>query len=73
MAILTKSKLSRIADSKAGYAQKTAMSSIVKCYNPPYTTSTNVYDYIKEHIEDWIEKKRSISEMGTEVIFATIT
>jgi hypothetical protein len=33
-----------------------AMSSIVKCYNPPYITSTNAYDYIKEHIEDWIEE-----------------
>jgi len=32
------------------------LSSIVKCYNPPYTTSTNVYDHIKENIEDWIEK-----------------
>lgn len=31
------------------------MSSIVKCYNPPYKTSTNVYDYIKNNIEDWIE------------------
>jgi hypothetical protein len=32
------------------------MSSIVKCYDPPYTTSTNVYDHIKENIEGWIEK-----------------
>lgn len=32
------------------------MSSIVKCYNPPYSTSKNVYDYIYENIEDWIEK-----------------
>lgn len=31
------------------------MSSIVKCYNPPYSTSTNVYDYIYQNIEDWIE------------------
>ncbi len=33
-----------------------SMSSIVKCYNPPYTSSQNVYDYIKNNIEDWIEK-----------------
>ncbi|MDR2919671.1 MAG: TIR domain-containing protein [Tannerella sp.] len=32
-----------------------SLSSIVKCYNPPYSTSTNVYDYIKTHLEDWIE------------------
>lgn len=32
-----------------------SMSSIVKCYNPPYSTSTNVYDYIKKNIEAWIE------------------
>lgn len=33
-----------------------AMSSIVKCYDPPFKISTNVYDYIKNNIEDWIEK-----------------
>ncbi|MBW4359355.1 TIR domain-containing protein [Flavobacterium taihuense] len=33
-----------------------SLSSIVKCYNPPYSTSTYVYDHIKENIEDWIEK-----------------
>ena len=32
------------------------LSSVVKCYNPPYKTSTNVYSYIKENIEDWIEE-----------------
>lgn len=32
------------------------LSSIVKCYNPPYTTSTNVYNHIKENIEDWMEE-----------------
>lgn len=32
------------------------LSSIVKCYNPPYKKSTNVYDYIKNNIEDWVEK-----------------
>lgn len=33
-----------------------SMASIVKCYNPPFKTSTDVYDYIKTNIEDWIEK-----------------
>jgi hypothetical protein len=32
------------------------LSSVVKCYNPPYKKSTNVYKYISENIEDWIEK-----------------
>ena len=32
------------------------MSSIVKVYDPPYVTSTYVYDHIKENIADWIEK-----------------
>jgi len=39
-----------------------SMSSIVKCYNPPYTTSTNVYNYISENIEDWIEKAIEIRD-----------
>lgn len=25
-----------------------------KVYDPPYTTSTNVYDYIKSNIETWV-------------------
>ena len=32
------------------------LSSIVKVYDPPRTTSSGVYDYISEHIEDWIEE-----------------
>jgi hypothetical protein len=31
------------------------MSSIVKAYDPPYTISTNVYEHIKNNIQDWIE------------------
>jgi len=38
------------------------MSSIVKCYDPPYSTSTYVYDHIKENIEEWIEKAIEIRE-----------
>lgn len=33
----------------------TSMSSIVKTYDPPYTTSTHVYDHIKANLVDWIE------------------
>lgn len=33
-----------------------SFSSIVKCYNPPYSTSTNVYSHIEDNIEDWVEE-----------------
>jgi hypothetical protein len=32
------------------------LSLIVKVYDPPYTSSTDVYDYIKKNLESWIEK-----------------
>jgi hypothetical protein len=32
------------------------MSSIVNAYDPPYSTSSYVYDHIKENMADWIEK-----------------
>ncbi len=32
------------------------LSSIVNTYDPPRTTSSGVYNYIAEHIEDWIEE-----------------
>jgi hypothetical protein len=32
------------------------LSSIVKAYDPPYTTSTYVYDYIKQNLESWIDE-----------------
>jgi len=32
------------------------MSDIVTAYDPPYTTSTSVYDHIKKNLTDWIEK-----------------
>ena len=31
------------------------LSAIVKAYDPPYTTSTYVYNHIKDNLEDWIE------------------
>lgn len=35
---------------------KEKLSSIIKCYDPPFSTSTYVYNHIKENIEDWIEE-----------------
>lgn len=32
------------------------LSAFVKTYDPPYSISTNVYNYIKENIEKWIEE-----------------
>lgn len=32
------------------------MSSVVMAYDTPYTTSTNVYDYIKSNIEGWTDE-----------------
>ncbi|WP_318437731.1 TIR domain-containing protein [Photobacterium leiognathi] len=32
------------------------LSTIAQSYDPPYSTSTNVYDYIANNIDDWIEK-----------------
>ena len=31
------------------------LSNIVKAYDPPYSTSTYVYNNIKENLSDWIE------------------
>ena len=36
------------------------LSSIVKAYDPPYTTSTYVYDHIKNNISAWIEEAITI-------------
>ena len=33
-----------------------SMADIVKAYDPPYLTSTYVYDYIKDNLADWIEE-----------------
>ena len=35
---------------------KQKLSTIVKAYDPPYTTSTYVYDHIKDNLEDWVEE-----------------
>jgi hypothetical protein len=31
------------------------LSKWAKVYNPPYTTSSNVYDHIKNNLADWVE------------------
>ncbi len=36
------------------------LSSIAKTYDPPYTTSTNVYSHICDNIADWVEKAITI-------------
>ncbi|MGU3375089.1 TIR domain-containing protein [Chryseobacterium sp. M5A1_1a] len=36
------------------------LSEIVKCYDPPYSISTKVYNHIRENIEDWIEEAITI-------------
>lgn len=33
----------------------TSMASVVKCYDPPYSTSSSVYTHIAGNVEDWIE------------------
>lgn len=38
------------------------MSSVVRAYDPPYSSSQNVYEYISNNLEDWIEEAISIRE-----------
>jgi hypothetical protein len=35
---------------------KKSLSNVVKAYDPPYSASTSVYDYIKNNLEDWVEE-----------------
>lgn len=37
------------------YEGKTQLKDIVKTYDPPYYSSKDVYSYISQHIEDWVE------------------
>lgn len=32
------------------------LANYAKTYDPPYSTSTNVYQYIKDNLADWVEK-----------------
>ncbi len=38
------------------------MSSLVKAYDPPYSTSNYVYDHIETHLPDWVEEAIEIRE-----------
>ena len=38
------------------------LSTVVKAYDPPYSDSTQVYNYIKENLSGWIEKAIEIRE-----------
>lgn len=35
---------------------KTDLSSVVNAYDPPYSASKSVYDYIKTNLETWVEE-----------------
>lgn len=38
------------------------LSAVAKVYDPPYTTSTYVYDYIKDNLATWVEEAVKIRE-----------
>jgi hypothetical protein len=40
--------------------KKTPLTSIVKTYDPPYSTSTYVYSHIKDNLASWIEEAITI-------------
>jgi hypothetical protein len=42
--------------------KKKELSSIVKTFNPPYSDSKEVYGYISENLEDWIEEAIEIRD-----------
>ena len=42
------------------YGSTKMLSSIVKAYDPPYSTSTSVYDYIKNNLSDWVDEAVAI-------------
>ena len=39
------------------------LSKVCKIYDPPYLISTNVYNYIKEHINEWVEEAIKIRSL----------
>jgi len=39
------------------------LSSIVKAYDPPRSTSAGVYDYISANLADWIEEAIEIRKL----------
>ena len=41
---------------------KKKLSTIVKAYDPPYSTSTSVYDHIKSNLAAWVEEAVKIRQ-----------
>jgi hypothetical protein len=41
---------------------KKKMSTIVNAYDPPYSTSTYVYDHVKDNLADWVEESIKIRD-----------
>jgi hypothetical protein len=37
-----------------------SLASVVKAYDPPYSGSTNVYDYIRSNMGEWVEEAIAI-------------
>ncbi|MDR0506341.1 MAG: toll/interleukin-1 receptor domain-containing protein [Dysgonamonadaceae bacterium] len=68
MAILTKSKLSRIADSKAGYTQKSVILNESRSFSNKYSAKTSIFlshsHYDSEYVKDAVVLLR---KMGVEV------
>lgn len=42
------------------------MTKYAKCYNPPYSTSTYVYDHIKDNIESWVDEAIKLRKKADE-------
>jgi hypothetical protein len=40
----------------------TKLSSVVTAYDPPYSTSTNVYEHINDNLAAWIEEAIAIRD-----------
>jgi hypothetical protein len=41
---------------------KKQMTSVAKAYDPPYSTSSSVYDHIKANLADWVEEAITIRD-----------
>ena len=43
------------------------LSSVVKTYDPPYTTSGEVHAYIKNYLDEWVEEAIAIRQTATQL------
>jgi hypothetical protein len=58
---LSKNQSTKGANPFAAFTvDSTALSSIVKAYDPPYSASTDVYNYIANNVEAWIDEAIAI-------------